>query len=72
MQEAKTFIDYFEKKGFSYEIIDEKTIDIYGKLNITTILRELAKASLDVEEIHEKEESLENYFLNLIEGGSHE
>ncbi len=72
VQEAKTFIDYFEKKGFSYEIIDEKTIDIYGKLNITTILRELAKASLDVEEIHEKEESLENYFLNLIEGGSHE
>lgn len=65
----KDFVKYFEKNEITYEVIDNKTINIYGKYNLSRFITELSNKNLIVEEVHEQEESLENYYMNLI-GGS--
>ena len=72
VKNAKTFIPYLEEKQFSYEVLDENTINIYGKINMSAFMIDLSKNNLFVEEIHEKGESLENYYMNLIGGDHHD
>ncbi len=65
----KDFVQYFEEKKISYEVMNSKTINVYGKYNLSKFINELSKKSLIADEIHEIEESLENYYMNLIGGG---
>ena len=63
------FVKYFEKCQIPYEVIDRRTINVYGKYNLSSFITELSNHQLTVEEIHEHEESLESYYMNLIGGG---
>ncbi len=65
----KEFVKYFEKNKINYEVEDNNTINVYGKYNLSKFVTELSKNNLIADDIHEQEESLENYFMNLI-GGS--
>lgn len=65
----KEFVKYFEEKKISYEVIDNKTINVYGSLNLSKFIADLSKRNLIAEEIHEIDESLESYYMNLIGGG---
>ncbi len=65
----KDFVKYFEENKISYEVIDNKTINVYGKYNLSKFITELSKKNLIADDIHEQEESLENYYMNLIGGG---
>lgn len=62
------FVKYFEENKISYEVVDSKTINVYGKYNLSKFINELSKKNLIADEIHEQEESLENYYMNLIGG----
>ncbi len=64
----KEFVKYFEEHNISYEVMDSKTVNVYGKNNLSKLISELSKNNLIADEIHEKEESLENYYMNLIGG----
>ncbi|HAB67282.1 MAG TPA: bacitracin ABC transporter ATP-binding protein [Firmicutes bacterium] len=64
----KDFVKYFETNGINYEVVDKETINVYGEQNLSKFIAKLTKNNLEAEEIHEYEESLENYFINLIEG----
>lgn len=64
----KEFVKYFEENKISYEVIDNKIINVYGKHNLSKFVNELFKKNLVADEIHETEESLENYYMNLIGG----
>ena len=66
---TKEFVKYFEENKIQYEVFDNKTINIYGKYNLSKLITDLSQENLIVDEIHEKQESLENFFLNLIGGG---
>ena len=66
VNDTKEFVKYFEKNKISYEVINNKTIHVYDKLNISKLVLDLSKNNCEVEEIHEKEETLENYYINLI------
>lgn len=68
VKNTKDFVKYFEKKNIIYEVIDNKTINVYGKYNLSKFITDLSKKNLIAEDIHEQEESLENYFMNLIGG----
>lgn len=68
----KDFVKYFEENKISYEVVDNKTINIYGKYNLSKFINELSKKNLIADEIHEQDESLENYFMNLIGGGNND
>lgn len=64
----KEFVIYFEKNNISYEIIDNKTIYVYGKYNLSKFITELSKNNLVAEDINMTDESLESYYMNLIGG----
>lgn len=64
----RDFVKYFEENKISYEVIDNKTINVFGKHNLSKFISELFKKNLIADEIHETEESLETYFMNLIGG----
>lgn len=68
----KDFVKYFEENKISYELMDNKTINIYGKYNLAKFINELSKKDLIADEIHEQKESLENYYMNIIGGGSND
>ena len=63
-------VKYFEKMGFNYEVISDKKINIYDKINITELAIALSNQNCDINNFKEVEESLENYFINLIGGVS--
>ncbi len=69
---TKDFVKYFEENKISYEVMDNKTINVYGKYNLSKFITELSKKNLIADEIHEQEESLENYYMNLIGGGKND
>ena len=65
----KECVKYLEEKGIQYEVISDKIINIYDKMNISELAIALSKRNCVIEEFQEKEESLENYYINLIGGG---
>ncbi len=66
------FVKYFEENKIVYEVIDNKTINVYGKYNLSKFITDLSKKNLIADEVHEQEESLENYYMNLIGGGNND
>lgn len=72
VRNEKEFVKYFEENEISYEVIGDRTINVYGKYNLSKFITELSKKNLVVDEIHEQEESLENYYMNLIGGGNND
>lgn len=68
----KEFVKYFEENKISYDVVDNKTINVYGKYNLSKFVSELSKKNLIADEVHEQEESLENYYMNLIGGGNND
>ena len=55
-----------------YKIISTTTADIFAKINVTQLTIALAKENCEVLSIQEKDESLESYFITLIEGDLHD
>lgn len=68
----KEFVKYFEIKHICYDVINSKTINVYGKINLAKFIGDLSKENLIADEIHEQEESLENYYMNLIGGAKND
>lgn len=66
---VKECIRYLEENTLSYEIKNDGKINIYDTVNITEFVVALSKRNCMIEEFNEKEESLENYYINLIGGG---
>ncbi len=66
--DIKEFVKYFEKYNYTYEVVDNNTINVYGKFNLAKFVSKLSKKNLMIEDIHEKETTLESYYLNLIGG----
>lgn len=66
VKNQKEFVKYFEGNKINYEVVDKDTIYVYEEKNLSKFITKLAKNNLEADEIHEQEESLENYFMNLI------
>ena len=61
-------VKYLEENRISYKVISKEKIVIYEKINVSDITIALSKRNCKINEFQEKEESLENYYLNLIGG----
>lgn len=61
-------LDHME---LEYTIISDSEADIFGSLDITNLTLALASQDCNVKSIYERDESLENYFINLIGGDNH-
>lgn len=66
---VKECVKYLESSKIPYEVVGDSTINIYDSIKISDFTIALANRNCDITEFHEKEESLENYYINLIGGG---
>ena len=66
----KECVKYLEENNYSYEVISDEIINIYDVINISKLAVELSKRNCIIKRFDEKEESLENYYINLIGGNS--
>lgn len=65
-------VKYLEEENIPYELVGRNTIQIFDNINISKLSLALAKRNCEINEFHEKDESLENYYINLLGGKSHE
>ena len=68
VNDTKKFIPYLDSQNITYEIENDKTINIFSNIKIPKLISDLSKNNLEVIDVLEKSETLENYFLNLIGG----
>ena len=72
VSDVKECVKYFEERQFSYEVISEKRLNLYNKINITDLAIALSEKNCIINKFQEKEESLESYYINLMGGGDSE
>lgn len=70
--DIKALARVLDKTNLEYSILSENQADIFAKVNITKLTLALAKENCELLSIHEHDESLESYYVNLVGGGSHE
>ena len=58
-----------DEMGLEYAILSEKEGEIYGKIGVTELTLKLSAQGCEVESMQERDESLENYYINLVGGG---
>lgn len=66
--DTKALARVLDAEKLEYEILSETTANIYGKINISQLVLALAKENCELLTSHEQDESLENYFINLVGG----
>lgn len=68
--DTKALVRVLDAEGLEYEVISDTIANIYGKVNLSQLVLSLAKEDCELISSHEQDESLENYFINLV-GGEH-
>ena len=58
--------------GLEYDILSESTANVYGEIPISELTMEMAKDRCRILSLHEKDETLESYYINLTGGGRYE
>lgn len=58
--------------GKEYKILSPTSANVFDKLNVSQLAAALAKENCEVISMQEQDESLESYYLSLVEGGGHE
>lgn len=67
--DTKILCRVLDKVGLEYNVISDTDADIYGEISVTNLTMALAKENCEIKSMHEHDESLENYYMNLIGGG---
>lgn len=61
-----------DKRNLEYSVISEKEADIYDAIGISELTHALDAEDCSILSVSEQSESLENYFVSLVGGESHE
>lgn len=69
---VKALAVLLDELEIKYNIISDKTVDIFKKINVSKLVMLLSKRSCEVISMAERDENLESYFINLIGGVTYE
>ena len=61
-----------EELEIEYQVISDTQVDVFANMTATKVILELAKKGCEVISIHERDESLESYYVSLLGGGKNE
>ncbi len=70
--DGKALASVLEQAGQPYKILAPNVAEVYSRVNISWLISALEKYQCEVLSIQEREENLENYYVDLIGGISHE
>lgn len=68
VSDLKSCVQYLEELNMSYEVVSNRKVNIYEKINVTELAVALSNRNCVISKFDEREESLENYYMNLIGG----
>ena len=60
-----------DKQNIEYKILSDTQADIFAKINISKLTLALVSEDCELISVLERDESLENYYINMIGGTSH-
>jgi len=69
--DGKALAGVLEQMGQPYKILAPNVAEVYNRMNISRLTSALERYQCEVLSIQEREESLENYYVDLIGGVSH-
>lgn len=61
-----------DRIGLEYDVISDTQANVYGEISVSELTFALARDNCNVMSMHEHNESLESYYINLVGGGSYE
>jgi ABC-2 type transport system ATP-binding protein len=67
---TSTLARVLDANNIEYDILSDIDVNVYGSINLSKLVIALAKENCEVISSREQDESLENYFINLV-GGKH-
>lgn len=69
VSDMKVLCLVLDREKQEYKVLSDSEADVYGDVNISHLISALAAEGCEVCSIHEHDESLENYYINLVGGG---
>lgn len=72
VSDIKALSTTLDDMNVEYNIISDNTADVFAKLSISKLVHELEKVNCEIISMHERDESLESYYVNLVGGVTHE
>lgn len=69
---VEALVQVLDGLGLEYKIVSDSQADIYGQVNVSALVLALSEKGCDVVSMHERDESLESYYVSLVGGEAHE
>lgn len=66
VSDVKILSRVLDELGLEYTILSNREADVFGEVSVTKLTMSLFKANCEVLSMHERDESLENYYINLV------
>ena len=70
VSDVKALSKVLDEIGMDYTILSDTEADVFGKINITKLVSKLSAENCEVLSMQERDENLENYYINLVGGVS--
>lgn len=67
VSDSKAICAILDEKRLSYRIFSDTDLEIYDQITITELVQALSAADSEILSVRQREDGLENYFLNLVE-----
>ena len=68
VSDMKAFCRVAEEGGKSCQVLSDREVDLYGDTDLTDLILKLAENNCRVLSFQEHDESLENFYMNLVGG----
>ena len=72
VSDTRTLARVLDGMGIEYQIWSDNLADVFSSVNLTKLTLALDAEGCEVRSAHERDESLESYFVNLVGGDSHD
>lgn len=72
VSDTKVLACVLDEMKTEYRILSDTEADIFAKIKISQLISRLEKADCEVFTMHERNESLESYYVSLVGGGANE
>lgn len=70
--DVEALVQVLDGLGLEYKIVSDSQADIFGQVNVSQLVLALSEKGCQVCSMHERDESLESYYVSLVGGEAHE
>ena len=68
VSDVKALSKVLDEIGIEYTILSDSEADVFGEISITELVSKLSAENCEVMSMQERDENLENYYINLVGG----